>query len=45
LHAELDGAKFVGRSPRQVEEFIAQVADPIRGRYRAVLGYEAALKV
>jgi adenylosuccinate lyase len=45
LRAELDGVRFVGRSPRQVEEFIAQVAEPIRVRYRTVLDYEAALKV
>jgi adenylosuccinate lyase len=35
---ELDPIRYVGRSPEQVDEFIAQEATPIRKRYGAVLG-------
>lgn len=45
LYAELDGARFVGRSPRQTEAFIAQVVAPVRAKYAKALAYEAALKV
>lgn len=33
LQAALDPIKFVGRSPQQVDEFIADVVSPIRKRY------------
>jgi adenylosuccinate lyase len=31
--AELDPARYVGRAPQQVEEFLAEVISPIRQRY------------
>lgn len=33
LAAALDPAKFVGRAPEQVDEFLAEVVEPIRARY------------
>ena len=33
LTAVLDPRQFVGRAPEQVDEFIAEVVDPIRARY------------
>jgi adenylosuccinate lyase len=38
-------ARFVGRAPQQVEQFVAQVIEPIRHRYRAELGQQVELKV
>ena len=35
---ELDPARYVGRSPEQVDEFIAQEVRPVRERYKAHLG-------
>jgi adenylosuccinate lyase len=35
LAAALDPARFVGRAPRQVDEFLADVVAPIRARYPA----------
>lgn len=44
--AELtDPARFVGRSPEQVEEFLTAVVAPIRQRYRDQLGRNSELKV
>src|SRR5687768_8175791 len=37
--------RFVGRAPRQVEQFVRMVVDPIRKRYAAQLGQRAELKV
>jgi adenylosuccinate lyase len=33
LEAALDPSKFVGRAPQQVDAFLEQVVEPIRGRY------------
>jgi adenylosuccinate lyase len=41
----LDPRQFVGRSPQQVEEFLADHVDPIRKRYSAALGRSAELDV
>lgn len=41
----VDPAQFVGRAPQQVESFIQTVVEPIRQRYRAVLGQKVELKV
>lgn len=41
----MDPAQFVGRAPQQVDEFIKNVIEPIRQRYRASLGYRPQLKV
>jgi adenylosuccinate lyase len=34
----LDPAKFIGRGPEQVDEFLAEVIAPIRARYAGLLG-------
>jgi adenylosuccinate lyase len=36
---------FVGRSPQQVDEFIASEVAPIRDKYKALLGQQADLRV
>jgi adenylosuccinate lyase len=36
---------FVGRSPQQVDEFLAETIEPIRNRYANVLGMKAELHV
>ena len=41
----LDPAAYVGRAPRQVDEFIKSVVTPIRKRYRKELGRKVELKV
>lgn len=41
----LDPSKYVGRSPEQVDAFIAEVVTPIRERYAEVLDYDPTLKV
>jgi len=33
LHAALEPSQFTGRAPQQVDEFIAEVVEPIRGKY------------
>ncbi len=38
-------SEFVGRSPQQVEEFIADHVEPIRTRYAGQLGASAELHV
>jgi adenylosuccinate lyase len=40
-----DPRQFVGRSPQQVEEFVADHVEPIRNRYQSVLGKTAELHV
>jgi len=37
LDAALDPKAFIGRAPQQVDQFIAEVADPIRTRYESAL--------
>ncbi len=41
----LDPAAYVGRAPRQVDEFIKSVVTPIRKRYHKELGRKVELKV
>jgi adenylosuccinate lyase len=41
----LDGARFVGRAPEQVEQFMRAVVEPVRRRYETTLGAAAELKV
>src|SRR5579883_728377 len=43
--AVLDPARFVGRSPEQVDEFIAAEIQPVRARYTGRLGERAELTV
>ena len=42
---ETDPAKYIGRSPEQVNEFVAEHVEPIRQRYSKLLGEKAELKV
>ena len=37
--------QFTGRAPEQVDAFVAKVVEPIRARYREVLGQRVELKV
>lgn len=41
----LEPSRFVGRAPRQVERFIAEVIEPIRRKYAAQLGQPVTLRV
>jgi adenylosuccinate lyase len=45
LKAALDPAKFIGRAPEQVDEFLAEVIAPILRRYPDALGDEAEVEV
>jgi adenylosuccinate lyase len=45
LNASLDPAKFVGRAPEQVDEFLAEVIEPIRAKYPPVKGLDGEVKV
>lgn len=41
----LKPSAYIGRAPRQVEQFVTQVVEPIRRRYRQALAQAADLKV
>ncbi|MEX0585328.1 MAG: adenylosuccinate lyase, partial [Pirellulales bacterium] len=43
--AALDAKQFVGRAPQQVEEFLAQVVEPIRQRFAGQLTGDAEVTV
>jgi adenylosuccinate lyase len=45
LAGALDPRAYVGRSPEQVEQFVADVVEPIRRRYAGKLGAAVELKV
>ncbi|MFA6133380.1 MAG: adenylosuccinate lyase [Phycisphaerae bacterium] len=45
IGAQMDAANFIGRSPQQVDEFIASQVDPVRKRYAAQLGMKSPLSV
>ncbi len=45
IGAETDPAKFVGRAPEQVDEFLAEVVAPIRERYPEALKTSADVHV
>ena len=45
LKAVLDPAAYVGRAPEQVDQFIAEIVEPIRDRYREALGSDTQLRV
>ncbi len=45
LAATLDPARFVGRAPEQVDEFVRDVVEPIRKRHANALAGEAELRV
>ena len=40
-----DPRRFVGRAPQQVTEFLCEVVEPIRQRYRGLLGQRAEVEV
>ena len=37
----LDASRYIGRAPEQVDDFVAQVVEPIRERYPQALSAEA----
>jgi adenylosuccinate lyase len=41
----LDGARYVGRAPEQVIEFIEAEVDPVLQRYRSLVGAKATVRV
>jgi adenylosuccinate lyase len=43
--AVLDRGQFIGRAPQQVDEFLAEEIEPIRQRYRHLLGQTAEVSV
>ncbi len=45
LDAVLEPSQYVGRAPEQVDEFIAEVVEPIRGRYGDAVVGEAEIHV
>ncbi len=45
LQAALEPSKYVGRAPEQVDEFIAEVVDPIRHKYPDACGTSAEVNV
>jgi len=45
LEKTMDPAKYVGRSPIQVDKFIEQVVDPIRASHKDMLGVSAVINV
>jgi adenylosuccinate lyase len=45
IASALDPARFVGRAPEQVDEFVAEVVAPIRRKYAGALVGDAEVKV
>ncbi|MHC4715381.1 MAG: adenylosuccinate lyase [Planctomycetota bacterium] len=45
IDALLDPVRFIGRCPQQVDAFLAECVEPVRQRYKDVLGASAELKV
>jgi adenylosuccinate lyase len=45
LDAALDASQYVGRAPEQVDEFVADVVEPIRGNYGDVSASDAEVHV
>ena len=45
LKKSMDPSRYVGRAPRQVEEFLAEVVNPILDANRDVLGMKAEINV
>jgi adenylosuccinate lyase len=41
----LEPARFIGRAPEQVEEYLSEIVAPIRERYADALGDEAEVSV
>ena len=45
LAAVTDPLQYVGRAPQQVDEFLAEVVDPIRAKYAGDVGAKAEVRV
>lgn len=45
LKKTMDPARYVGRAPRQVEEFLAEVINPVLEANKDVLGLKAEINV
>jgi adenylosuccinate lyase len=45
LNAVLDPHRFVGRAPQQVQQFVAETIEPIRGKYQSYLRQSIELRV
>jgi adenylosuccinate lyase len=45
LKAVLDPSQFVGRAPEQVDEFVAEVIEPMRAKYPSIGGSDAEVRV
>ena len=45
LTATLNPAEFVGRAPQQVDEFLAEVVQPIRDRHKSLAAAESTVTV
>jgi adenylosuccinate lyase len=45
LESVIDPSRYVGRAPQQVDDFLRDVVQPIRQRYRQSLGQMVELKV
>jgi adenylosuccinate lyase len=45
MAAALDANKFVGRAPEQVDDFVAEIIEPIRERYASVSQQTAEVRV
>jgi adenylosuccinate lyase len=45
LAQALDSARFIGRAPEQVDEFVSDIVAPIRRRYADALGGDAEVNV
>ncbi|MEE9603019.1 MAG: adenylosuccinate lyase [Thermoguttaceae bacterium] len=45
LKSALDAKQFIGRAPQQVDQFLAEVVEPIRTRYADALDTEAKVEV
>lgn len=45
IDEEMEPKRYIGRAPEQVDEFIAELIDPIRARYADSLNQEADLRV
>jgi adenylosuccinate lyase len=45
LESLLDGARYVGRAPEQVLEFLSEEVEPVLARHRALLGARGDVRV
>jgi adenylosuccinate lyase len=45
LNAVMDPHRFVGRAPQQVQQFVAEVVEPIRAKYQSYLRQPSDLRV